>query len=245
MKAFIRAEIFVQFRNRTSIFWTFMYPFIFFLVLQAILTGNIADSLVESQIYFFAGVAILTVISSCLFGVSVVICNHKAARKLDQFRVAPVSSQSFFLSFMVSRLFVIIVFAAVFYLIVFGWYIDGPEMSVVSFLSYMAIILSVSIFFIGVSFVVTLFAHNADSAIATVNIINIPVLFLSDLFIPIDLMPAAVKRVAEFMPQYIGANEIRPLLFDPGYQVNWLVVLGILVAGLLLVVLSARRFRWA
>jgi len=245
MYALMRTEVAAQFRNRTSIFWTFLYPFIFFFVLQAVLANVVADSPSKSQVYLFVGVAVLTVVSSSLFGISVVICGLKANRKLDFFRVAPISTLRFFASFLASRLVVIFVFAAIFYLLVFGLYIRVYDVSSANFLNYMAIIMSVGMFFVGVGFFVTLVAKNAESAIAIVNIINIPVLFLSDLFIPIDLMPPIVKRVAEWMPQYIGANEVRQLLLDANYRPDWTLIGLVFVSGCCLIALSAHRFKWA
>jgi ABC-2 type transport system permease protein len=101
-----------------------------------------------------------------------------------------------------------------------------------------------SLSFFGIGFILA-------GAMPTARIANIvglvllyPMLFLSGAFFPLELLPAAVQKVAAFLPLTYVVNLLRGLWVGEPWGAHLLdvgVLIGMLLAG---VIVSARTFRW-
>jgi ABC-2 type transport system permease protein len=99
--------------------------------------------------------------------------------------------------------------------------------------------------FISLGYVIASFARTEEAANGMTSIVQFPLMFLSGIFFPIELMPQWLKGVATFMPltylgdalrqTMVGGSAFAPLPLDMAVLGGWLLVcLGI----------SARYFRW-
>jgi ABC-2 type transport system permease protein len=99
--------------------------------------------------------------------------------------------------------------------------------------------------FIGIGYVIASFARTEEAANGMTSVVQFPLMFLSGIFFPIELMPQWLRGVATFMPltylgdalrqTMVGGAAFAPLPVDLG-------VLGLWLGGALLI--SARFFRW-
>jgi ABC-2 type transport system permease protein len=86
---------------------------------------------------------------------------------------------------------------------------------------------------------------NADAAPAVVNFSVLPLLFLSDIFIPIQDPNAWYVTVAKVFPVYHFAQAMKAAYFSPvggGFRGGDLLVIG--VWGLAGVLVASRFFSW-
>lgn len=108
-----------------------------------------------------------------------------------------------------------------------------------------AIVVLGALTFVSIGYVVASFARTEDAANGVVQVIQFPMMFLSGVFFPLDLMPSVLRPVAAILPLtylgdalrqvMVGGSAYAPLPLDLGILAAWLVVcLGI----------SARFFRW-
>ena len=99
--------------------------------------------------------------------------------------------------------------------------------------------------FISIGYVVASFARTEESANGIVQVIQFPMMFLSGVFFPIDIMPSLLRPVATILPLtylgdalrqvMVGGSAIAPLPLDLAILAGcFAVCLGI----------SARFFRW-
>jgi len=99
--------------------------------------------------------------------------------------------------------------------------------------------------FISLGFFVAAIAPTEESGHAIAQLINFPMLFLSGIFFPVEMMPGWLRPVMEAMPLtylgdalrqvMVGASALHPLWVDMAVLAGWLLACT---------ALSARFFRW-
>ena len=99
--------------------------------------------------------------------------------------------------------------------------------------------------FISIGYVVASFARTEDAANGIVQVIQFPMMFLSGVFFPIEIMPSLLRPVAAVLPLtylgdalrqvMVGGSPYAPLPLDLGILAAWFVVC---------LAISARFFRW-
>ena len=99
--------------------------------------------------------------------------------------------------------------------------------------------------FTAIGYVIASFARTEEAANGMTQIVQLPLMFLSGIFFPLEVMPDWLRGIATFLPltylgdalrqTMVGGTPFAPLGLDALVLVGWLVVtLGI----------SARYFRW-
>ncbi len=99
--------------------------------------------------------------------------------------------------------------------------------------------------FISIGYVVASFARTEESANGIVQVIQFPMMFLSGVFFPLEIMPSLLRPVAAVLPLtylgdalrqvMVGGSPYAPLPLDLGILAAWFVVC---------LAISARFFRW-
>ena len=120
-----------------------------------------------------------------------------------------------------------------------GVEIDGNPLLIGAFVALGALT------FTSIGYVIASFARTEEAANGITSIVQFPLMFLSGIFFPLEVMPEWLRGVATFMPltylgdalrqTMVGGTPFAPLEVDALVLIGWLVVtLGI----------SARFFRW-
>jgi ABC-2 type transport system permease protein len=99
--------------------------------------------------------------------------------------------------------------------------------------------------FLSLGFMLASFLKTEEQATGVVQVVQMPLMFLSGIFFPFDFMPDFLRSVARLLPlTYLGdglrqtmvnGNQIAPLGVDVAVLAGWLVVC---------LAISARSFRW-
>jgi ABC-2 type transport system permease protein len=122
---------------------------------------------------------------------------------------------------------------------VLGVQIAGNWLAIVGFVALGALT------FTSIGYVIASFARTEEAANGMTSVVQFPLMFLSGIFFPLEIMPDWLRGVATFMPltylgdalrqSMVGGSPFQPLPVDALVLLGWLVVtLGI----------SARFFRW-
>ncbi len=114
-----------------------------------------------------------------------------------------------------------------------------------SLLLLAALVVLGALSFISIGYVVAAFARTEEAANGIVQVIQFPMMFLSGVFFPIEIMPNLLRPVATLLPlTYLGdalrqvmvsGSAFAPLPVDVAVLVGWFVVC---------LTISARFFRW-
>jgi ABC-2 type transport system permease protein len=99
--------------------------------------------------------------------------------------------------------------------------------------------------FTSIGYVIASFARTEEAANGMTSVVQFPLMFLSGIFFPLEIMPDWLRGVATFMPltylgdalrqTMVGGTPFQPLGVDALVLVGWLVVT---------LAISARYFRW-
>jgi ABC-2 type transport system permease protein len=122
---------------------------------------------------------------------------------------------------------------------VLGVKVDGNPLAIGGFVILGALT------FTSIGYVIASFARTEEAANGITSVVQFPLMFLSGIFFPLEILPSWLKSVATFMPltylgdalrqTMVGGTPFVPLAVDFAVLAGWLVVtLGI----------SARFFRW-
>ena len=99
--------------------------------------------------------------------------------------------------------------------------------------------------FLAIGFMLASFLSTEEQASGVVQVVQMPLMFLSGIFFPFEFMPEFLRTVARFLPlTYLGdglrqvmvnGTQIAPLWMDAAILAGWLVVC---------LAVAARSFRW-
>ncbi len=99
--------------------------------------------------------------------------------------------------------------------------------------------------FVALGFLLASLARSTEGVVGMGQMVMFPMMFLSGIFIPLEVLPAFLQSVAAVIPlTYLGDSLQQTLLGAPGLHPLWVnfSVLGVWLAGL--TALSMRCFRW-
>jgi ABC-2 type transport system permease protein len=236
-------------RNPASAFFTFAFPLMFLVIFNLIFgSGTTAHFCGGKELslstFYIPAVAAFAVITACYTNISITVVFSRDEGVLKRIRGTPLSPWAY----LSARIAHAILVAAILVVIVvsFGrlfYDVAIPSTTLPAFLVSLAVGAAC---FATLGLAVTSMIPNPDAAPAVVNASILPLLFISDVFIPIDEGPAWLARVAGVFPVKPFANSLIET-YDPcpvgnGWQGGDLLVLAAWTVGGL--ILATRTFSW-
>ncbi|MEA2460860.1 MAG: type transport system permease protein [Actinomycetota bacterium] len=225
-------------RNPAAAFFTFVFP-LMFLVIFNLLFG-------ENSNFYVPAIAAFSVITACYTNVAMSISFSRDQGVLKRKRGTPLPGWAFLggrviHSTLIAVLLVAIVtvFGAVFY------NVDIPTSTLPAFL--VTLIVGAAAFS-ALGLAITSIVPNADAAPAVINATILPLLFISDIFIPLDDAPGWLLRFADFFPirHYSTAMQaaFNPDAFhtSSGFEGTELAIVA--AWGVIGIILAIRFFSW-
>lgn len=199
----------------------------------------------SSSVYYVVGLAVLTIVSTALFGFSGPLIDLRARGGLKLFQFMPVHRTAFLTAFGLCRVLILFVFVTLFIaagLALFGGFAD---VSAQGWAAMLLLTLLGTVSFLTAGLAIAGFVTSNTLGSALINIVNLPIIFLSDLFIPLSAMPEVVQSVSKVTPVYLLVDAMRGAaagtrtLADCGPAI---LALSILFAVSAIIV--ATTFRW-
>ena len=200
---------------------TILFPVFFYLFFGVMFGGKQAGS-VSMATYLVATYGTFGVIGAALFGFGVSVAVERGQGWLEQKRTTPMPIAAYF----VAKLAMAMIFSAIIVVLLFvmATTIGDVTMPVLVMLKLFAVLVLGSITFCAFGLALG-FLAGPNSAAPIVNLIYLPMAFMSGLWIPIVFLPKAVQDVALWLPPYhfsqlalrtIGASKGEPLALHAG-----------------------------
>lgn len=244
---FARMEAGAAMRHPAALFWTFAYPVILFFLLNTIFGGGGAPSggWLTYADWLITGLAVMTMISTALFGFTAALVEQRAQGRLSAIGLSPCPPHRFFVGYTIARVAIFAGFAVVF-VGGFSHLMPGATPVAAGALGTLVVWLCAgAVLLYGLALLLACLIRQPGAAYAVANLVNIPVIFLSDLFLPVAILPEGMQETARLSPVYAYVAEARAIYggaHDPATV--WTAAAAMAATGVLLLALGARAFTW-
>ncbi|WP_181885666.1 ABC transporter permease [Trinickia dinghuensis] len=240
-------EFVTYFKHPVAAFWTFAYPVCMFFVLGTIFgsNGNAPGSSLSYNDYLISGLAAVTIISTALFGFAVALVELRARSRLKLFQVMPIEKYTFFLGYTASRVLILALFSLLFVGVFSRVAPHARPVAPGNLLLFSVFMVTGGLVLIGCSILITAVVKRIGTAQALINFINIPLIFLSDTFLPVAILPPWLQRFVHLSPIFVFIEKSRTI-YAGTYVLSdvllWMIVVA--AAGLALIGMASRLFSW-
>jgi ABC-2 type transport system permease protein len=237
----MEAKLFL--REPVGAFFTLVFP-LMFLFLFGSISGNEPSPMFGGQRMMDNAIPTLTAMiigTTGLMSTTITMATYRENGILRRLRTTPVSP------LVVLAAQVIVVFAmtclGMLLLIIAGMLVYHVRFEGNAFSMLAGFVLS-SLSFFGIGFILAATMPTARTAQISGMVLLYPMMFLSGAFFPVELLPAAVQKVAVFMPLTYVVNLLRGLWAGQPWG-DHLLDVGVLAGMLLLgIIVSVKTFRW-
>jgi ABC-2 type transport system permease protein len=237
-------------RNPAAAFFTFVFP-LMFLVIFTTLFGNTEVTLpgangqpitVSQSTFYVAAMAAFAVITACYTNLAISVCFQRDAGILKRVRGTPLPGPAYLSARVLHAVLVSLVLVTI--TAAFGATFYGSDLpGGVDLLVFILVVLVGAASFSALGLAVTALVPNADAAPPVVNVTILPILFLSDIFIPLgDDPPGWVNVVGQIFPVRHFSEAMQAGFIGTEFQ--WSDVLVVALWGVAGLFLAARYFSW-
>ncbi len=200
------------------------------------------------------GVIAMSVMSTCLFGVGIVITSYREKGKLRRLALTPLKKSVFILGHIIHRYIVVLLQGLT--LIILGYLIFGIKifgdkgfqgigslfLDIISLLVVMTIGL---LTFIAMGFMVASRAKKSETSAAIANLLFFPMLLLGGVYFSVENIPEILKPIVNLLPLSHLTIALRQVINygEPFYTLTEHFIPQLIVMILCFIV-SIKAFRW-
>jgi ABC-2 type transport system permease protein len=240
--------VFHQLRFEQKTFWrsreAAIFIFVFPLLLYALLTSVYSHEIdgVPSADVLLAGLFGYGAANTAFAGLAIILVNRREAGILKRLRSTPLPPRTYLLAVLISTL---VVFAAqAVSLLVLGSVAFGASMPANPLGFAGAVVLGVACF-AGLGLGAAALIRSAEGVSAVVNVVLLPMAFLSGSFGPRTHLPALLQAIADVLPLTYFVDLVNGVYLDGDSLFGDPKALAIVTAwGVAGVVAALRRFSW-
>jgi ABC-2 type transport system permease protein len=210
---------------------TLLFPVVFYLFFGVIFGGRHTGDVKMSE-YLIATYGAFGVIGAALFGFGVSVAVERGQGWLEVKRTTPMPMGGYF----VAKMAMAMIFSAIIVLLLMAMaaIFGGIFLAPLKALTLMAVLVAGSVTFCALGLALG-FIAGPNSAAPIVNLIYLPMAFLSGLWVPIMFLPKPVQTLALWLPPYhfsqlalhvTGGSQGKPVLFHVGAMAAAALVFG-------------------
>jgi ABC-2 type transport system permease protein len=237
-----RSILLMKLRNRATLFWGFAFP-VGLIVLYGAIWGGQQFGPVRAMTWLMVGVVVLNIMASAFVGDSGWLADARSRGILQRVHAAPISSATLISAYILARLVLMLLQSALIMAVAIIAF--GAEISWAGLLLGVPWMLFGALVFIAIGQAIGAATPSLAATTVVGQALYFPLMFLSNLFMPIDLMPAWLAAIARWNPAYLLVDLLRPTFtLVPADHATWVKLACLLGYGLLGMIIAAATFRW-
>ena len=243
----VRYENRAFWRNPPAAFFTFIFPLIFLVILN-LLFGN--DTIateggeIRTSTFYVPAIAALSIINTCYTGLAQSVAFARDQGQLKRIRGTPLPAWAFLAGKVIHLTLVGLLLVGI--VIVFGAAFYGVDVPAATLPAFALAVAVGAAAFSMLALAVAGLIPNADAAPAVVNASILPLLFISDVFIPLQNPPAWLETLGDLFPVKHFSEALQtafnPFTTGSGFEPEHLLVMALW--GVLGAVVALRSFSW-
>jgi ABC-2 type transport system permease protein len=211
-------------RRRTAVFFTFFFPVILILIFGVLVgtrpTGG--GLFTEPPGYYVPGYLAVVVLFTPLSRVGSTVARHREGNRFEKLATTPLTRAEWLLA----QTLVNVVIIGLASLLILGLVVLVTGADVALSVVVIPLVVVTVALFCGMGALIGSLAGSQDGVIAASNSIALPLLFLSDTFVPPDLLPEWFQPIMNLSPLTYFARGVRAVTY--GGTGGWQFDLGIL-----------------
>ena len=236
--ALLKIDLKLARRNRAVLFFNYLFPLFFFFVFAQMFDAHqgAAILLVVSMVIVFG------VIGNGLFGAGMRAVQEREENVLRRYKVAPITPVPLLCASMITGVIlylpsvVLILFLAHQF---YGMAVPGHLLSLLVFVAIGATA------FRSLGLIIAAVVNSSQESNILVQIVYMPMLFLSGATIPLTFMPHWLQNVAQFVPAtYLMTGLGGILQRGESLGANWQAVAALLLTTAVATFIATKLFRW-
>ncbi len=230
-------------RDPMMVFWSLAFPALWLVFNAVIFKQPIPGSGYEGLNYasfLLPGAIGLVILSSSFIGVPMTLTNYRETAVLKRLRVTPVKISTLALSFSISNLIFVVV--GILVLLVVGKIFFNIQI-LGSWAAFIGVTFCGMITFLAIGSAVGSIAPSFRAANIIIWSVFTPMLMLSEMFLPIKILPAWIRPIAYALPLTPINTILRDIVY--GIPAHDLWRLGVLAGWVVVTsIITVRFFRW-
>ncbi len=235
----IQSTVKLMLRDRSVLFFNYMFPMIFFFVFAEVFQAG-SNPGAMSQVV--ATVLILGVLANGFFGAGMRTVTDRETNVLRRFKVAPISAAPIIVASMVSGLVAFLPTVVLFLVLSKIVYHSPLPPNLLSLFLFVAIGL---VTFRAMGMIIAAVANSAQEANIIIQILYLPMLFLSGATFPASIMPDWVQNVAHFLPATYLFEGLKGIMVGgESVLAHWQSAACLLLAMAVALFIGVKLFRW-
>ena len=236
--AYIEITLKLTFRDRVAFFFGFAFPLVFFFIFAQTMHAEQGGVI----LHVVSMVLILGVLGNGLFGAGIRAVQDRETNILRRFKVAPISPAVILVASLITGWISYVPSALL--IMTFAHTLYGmpiPRQSLALF-----VLLTVAVFcFRSIGLIVASVVNSAQEGQIVIQLLYMPMLFLSGITFPTSIMPVWLQIVAQFLPAshlYTGMQSI--LVKNEGLSDNLTALAALAVTTAAATLIGVKLFRW-
>ena len=242
-----RYEMRAFWRNPAAAFFTFVFPLMFLFIFNVIFGDDeieVFGNDVSASTFYIPAIVAFSVISACYSNIAIGVAFARDRGLLKRIRGTPLPAAAFLGGRIIQAVVVAIILVGI--VLAAGALFYGVEIPADRMLALIVVLIVGASAFCALGLAVTAIIPNADASPAVVNATILPLLFISNVFIPTANSPAWLVNLASFFPVVHFAESLHrvfsPFETGSGFDLKSLAVMA--AWGALGAVLAMRFFTW-
>ena len=237
-------------RNPPAAFFTFVFPLMFLVIFNLIFGGDDiplgAGQTISGSTFYVPAIAAFSVITACYTNIAIAVATSRDLGILKRVRGTPLPAGSYLLARVIHASLMALLLVAV--VTAFGMIFYGVEAPSETPLHFVLTILVGAAAFSALGLALTAAIPNAQAAPAVVNASILPLLFVSNIFIPLNEAPEWLETFSKFFPVRHYADAMAasfvPDSLAPQFVFDWFSLVVVAAWGIGGLLLATRFFSW-
>jgi ABC-2 type transport system permease protein len=192
--------------------------------------------------YLIPGILAMSILNLALFATAQPIISLRSQGVLRRLGATPLPRPTLLAAYIAMRVLIALIQTGI--IVAVGIALFGLTMGG-DWLVFGGVLLLGTLAFIAIAFMIAAIARTEESGAALLSAIQLPMLFLSGIFFPVEAMPGFLRPVTDALPLTYLADALRQVMISAtpyhSMLVNSLVLLGWLVVSS---ALAIRFFKW-
>ncbi|MBV8570939.1 MAG: amidohydrolase family protein [Acidobacteriaceae bacterium] len=237
--AYIASTLRLMGRDRSVLFFSYLFPLVFYFIFAQLFDARQNPSAMAQVI---AMVLIIAVLGNGFFGAGMRAVQDRETNVLRRFKVTPIGAGPIVVSALVAGLVGFLPVVILFFVLARIVYrMPLPH-------NFAAILIFVCVgvlAFRSLGMIIAAVVNSAQEGGILIQLLYLPMLFLSGATFPISVMSVWVQTLAQFLPAtYLFQGVQSMMIAGQGLRANAMSILALLITTVVALVVGIKLFRW-